>query len=468
MNLVLICSDTFRWDYLGCYGNEWIETPNLDALASESALYEQAFAEGLPTLPARRVMVTGRRIIPFEYHPQHSDKVTVPGWHPLYLQDVTLAERLLAGGYATCMVTDVYHMMKPDKNFHRGMEYWYWVRGVEDDRYNWRDPERVKDVWPTVASWGQKLDDPRHWLVQHINGRVQWQDERDSFAGRVMTRASEWVRGFRGDYPFFMWIDMFDPHEPWDPPMEYGKRYDPNFDPYKSAFPPGTRADMSEEDFRTIRAGYAGECTLVDAWVGRFLDVLAEEDLLEETIIVFTSDHGCMMGEQDEIHKGSTRIRNQVTQVPLLIRHPSGEAAGARVKGFVQHQDIMPTVLSMMGEEVPERCNGENIWPLAVEGRDSEREQIISAFGWHASVRNQAWNYIAPWAQPPESRGGGRTELYNLQEDPEELHDVIEDHPEVAEEMQQWMDDYMAEHRAETTGDLGPGQTGPPHDQAYI
>ncbi len=469
MNLVLICSDTFRWDYLGCYGNEWIETPNLDALAREGAVYEQAFAEGLPTLPARRVMLTGRGIIPMESHHQHSDKVNLPGWHPLYSEDVTLAEHLLGRDYATCMITDVYHMMKPGKNFHRGMEYWYWIRGVEDDRYNRRDLERVREVWPTVTGWSGGPQDPRHWLVQHINGRVRWRDESDSFSGRVMTKAMEWVEGFPGDYPFFMWIDMFDPHEPWDPPVEYGRKYDPNFDPYKSAFPPATTENMTEEDFRTIRAGYAGECSLVDAWVGRFLDRLADEDLLDDTIIVFTSDHGGMMGEQGEIHKSANRLRNQVTQVPLIIRHSRGEAAGARVRGFVQHQDIMPTVLSMMGEEVPARCNGENIWPLAVDGSESEVEQIITCFGWHASVRNQRWNYVAPWTEVPE--GGAhapRKELYDLEADPEELENVIDEHPEVAAEMEAWLEDYVETHGDETGGDLGPGQSGPEHDQAYI
>lgn len=469
MNLVLICTDTFRWDYLGCYGNDWIQTPNLDALAAESALYENAFAEGLPTLPARRVIVTGRRIIPMQYHHQQSDKVNLPGWHPLYYEDVTLAEHLRERDYATCMITDVYHMMKPGKNFHRGMEYWYWVRGVEDDRYNWRDLERVSEVWPKVSSWTGGPMDPRHWLVQHINGRVQWRDERDSFSGRVMTKAMDWIDGFRGDNPFFMWIDMFDPHEPWDAPEEYGRLYDPDFDPYLAAFPPSTRADMSEEQFRTVKAGYAGECTLVDAWVGRFIDRLAAKDLLDDTIIVFTSDHGGMMGEQGEIHKSANRLRNQVTQVPLLIRHPGGEAAGARVKGFVQHQDIMPTVLAMMGEDAPDRCNGENVWPLAVEGRDSEVEQIITCFGWHASVRNRRWNYVAPWAPIPA--GGphsARIELYDLLNDPEELTNVIEDHPEVAGEMQRWLEEYIGEHRGESGGDLGPGQTGPEHDQAYI
>jgi len=226
---------------------------------------------------------------------------------------------------------------------------------------------------------------------------------------------------------------------------------------------------MTEEEFRCVKAGYAGECTLVDRWVGHLMDKLADQDLLDDTLVIFTSDHGGMMGERGEIHKAGNRLRNQVTQVPLLIRHPQGQAAGARVKGFVQHQDIMPTILSIIGEEVPERCNGENIWPLAVEGRDSEREQIITAFGWHASVRNQNWNYIAPWAeQPAERPGEPRRELFDLQADPQELNDVIDEHPEIAAEMQAWMENYMEEHRGETSGDLGPGQSGPEHDQAYI
>lgn len=469
MNLVMIVADTFRWDYLGCYGNEWIETPNLDALAAESAVFDQCFGEGLPTLPARRVIMTGRRIIPFEEHPQHWDKVNVPGWHPLFFEDETIAESLYEQQYSTCMITDVYHMMKPGKNFHRGFEYWYWVRGVEDDKYNWRDLERVKDVWDRVGHWGHAPQDPRHWLVQHINGRIQWKSDADSLAARVMTKASDWVTDYQGEDPFFLYLDCFDPHEPWDAPEEFGQKYCDHFDPYVAAFPPSSRENMSDADFELVKAGYAGECSLVDKWVGKLLDTLADQDLMDDTLIIFTSDHGCMMGEQGEIHKAGHRLRNQVTQVPLIIRHPGGEAAGVRVGGYVQHQDILPTAFDIMGVTPPQRANGESLWPLAVEGRDSDREQIITAFGWHASVRNSKWNYIAPYTDTPANRpAAGSPELYDLESDPEELVNVIEDHPEVAAEMQAWMDDYMAEHQSETTGSLGPGETGPEHDQAYI
>ena len=118
MNLVIVVSDTLRWDYIGAYGNERVQTPNLDRLAAESAVFEDAYAEGLPTLPARRVLLTGRPIFPFKFIPQKSDMVQLPGWHPLFEEDVTLSECLRDQHEFICaLVTDVYHMMKPNKNF---------------------------------------------------------------------------------------------------------------------------------------------------------------------------------------------------------------------------------------------------------------------------------------------------------------------------------------------------------------
>ena len=87
MNLLVIVTDTLRWDYVSAYGNDWIETPYLDELAAESALFLDAYAEGLPTIPARRVIMTGRNIVPFAHRPQKSDGVQLHGWHPLFDED---------------------------------------------------------------------------------------------------------------------------------------------------------------------------------------------------------------------------------------------------------------------------------------------------------------------------------------------------------------------------------------------
>ena len=98
MNIIIIIADTFRADYLGCYGNDWIKTPNLDHLASEGAVFTNCYADGLPTIPARRVFHTGKSILPMKN-----------GWRPLYPNDVTLAQVLKQDGFTSAFIVDTYH-----------------------------------------------------------------------------------------------------------------------------------------------------------------------------------------------------------------------------------------------------------------------------------------------------------------------------------------------------------------------
>jgi arylsulfatase A-like enzyme len=468
LSVLFICSDTFRWDYLGCYGNDWIHTPNLDALAREGVVFLDAFSEGLPTIPARRVMHTGRRIIPMRTVPQPSDMVQLPGWHPLYAEDVTLAEVLRDAGYVTSYVTDVYHVMKPGKNFHRGFEHWDWVRGVEDDPYHLRDVRQVEEMVAQATHWGNRPADKRHWIVQHLMGRKDWKSDADTLVGRVMTRAADWLRRYTLDEPFFLYVDCFDPHEPWDPPEHHARRYSPGYEGFWYCFPPGTSASMTPEQLENVRAAYAGEVTMVDEWIGHLLGALNDAGFMDETLIVFTSDHGTMMGEQGEIHKGPDRLRNQCTQVPLIIRHTEPEHVGQQVAGFVQHQDIMPTILGRLGIRGPDRMQGEDLWPLTASGERSRRERVIQSFGQYACVRTAKWNYVGPWAPMPAG-APVREDLYDLEADPQELTNVIGDHLGVAGEFAEALREYTRAHGAETAGDLGPtGQSLALEDQARL
>ncbi|MBM3498193.1 MAG: hypothetical protein FJX74_05935 [Armatimonadetes bacterium] len=455
MNLVLIVSDTLRWDYLGAYGNRRIHTPNLDRLAAESAVFEEAYAEGLPTLPARRVLQTGRPIFPFRYVPQPSDMVQLPGWHPLFEEDVTLAEHLQAHDYVTAFVTDVYHMMKPNKNFHRGFEHWYWVRGQEDDPFALRDERQVRDLIEAATPHADRFR-KRHWLVQHLMNRRAWASEADTSVARVMAHAAAWVESYTLDNPFYLYVDCFDPHEPWDPPVEDARRYDPEFEGLDGLAPPGTTEGLSEQQLRRIEAAYAGEVTLVDRWIGRLLEALQEKGVLDDTLIVFTTDHGCMMGEQGELHKGEDRLRNQCTRLPLFVRHPAGVGAGKRVAGFVQHQDVMPTALRLMGMPAPERVLGADLWPMVTDDAPAPRETVVTAFGHYASLRTARWNYVRPWTPLPGDRRG-RQDLYDLEADPEELTNVLADHREVAVELDTLLTDHIRTHAPLTRGTVGAG-----------
>lgn len=457
MNVLVLCADTFRADHLGCYGNDWIETPRLDALAKQSVRFENFYAEGLPTLPARRVLYTGRRIFPFHSQPQKGDMIQLPGWHPLLEEDVTFAEHLGERGYTTGLISDLYHMMKPGKNFQRGFHSWQWIRGQEID-----------PVVPTPRAEGDlskylrddvPADAPiRRMVSQYLNNRAHWKNEGDHYAAQVMQAAAHWIENYGRKKPWLLWVESFDPHEPWDAPAEFVSKYSPaDYDGHDFIWPIGPRVEnYGEEALARVKAQYAGECSHVDKWCGFVLDALEAAGLVEETIVVFTSDHGTMLGEQGEMHKGVDRLRTQVTRVPFLLRHPDQAFAGKVVPGFAQHHDLMPTLLHLLGETVPERCNGENFWPLVTGEKSELRDTVISAFGHYASVRTRDWNYQTAWSTP--QKGEVRPpELYDCRADPQELHNVIAEHPEIARELQAKLDEVLAGRDTQTTsGDITP------------
>ena len=142
-NLILLNVDTFRADNLQCYGgNDLVHCPRLDRFAEDSVIFDDVYPEGMPTIPTRRVLWTGRRILPFSYYHQH-EPVQLPGWHDLFYEDQTLAETLNEAAYHTVLIADIPHLQRPGRNFHRGYRYYEWLRGHEVDR-----PDRQVELQP--------------------------------------------------------------------------------------------------------------------------------------------------------------------------------------------------------------------------------------------------------------------------------------------------------------------------------
>jgi len=187
-----------------------------------------------------------------------------------------------------------------------------------------------------------------------------------------------------------------------------------------------------------MRALYAGLVSFVDDRIGKFLLDVERMGLMNNTIIVFVADHGTMMGEQGQLHKGETRIRTQVTHVPLMIYHPRQKWGGRRVKGFVQHPDLMPTVLDLVGVPPPARVTGESLRPLVESGSASGRETIITGWGEHGAVRNHEWVYIGRWSPGPVFE-----QLYDVRRDPKELTDVAGKNPAVVAEFRARLKDHV-------------------------
>ena len=439
MNLIVLCADTYRVDHVSAYGPSPVTTPNLDRLAREGVRFDAAFGEGTPTLPARRVLYTGRRIFPFLWAPQKWDRVQLAGWHPLFHEDVTLAEWLHERGYVTALISDLPHQFKPGKNFHRGFTQFRWVRGQEMD-YLTAGPRGAVPLDRFVPA--DAPDGNKALTTQFLMNSRDWKSEADWSSAQVLQQGVDFVRENADQQPFLLWMEAFSPHEPWYAPLEITEKYyDGDYDDVEWIFPPGHIDGMTEAQMRRVRAHYAGLCEIIDRWYGKVVETVEELGLLDDTVIVFLSDHGTMLGEQGQVHKGPDRLRHQCTRVPMIIRHPDRATYGGRsVEQFVQHQDLMPTLLRFLGEDVPDRVTGRDLGPWMRGERTDEPETVITSFGWYASIRSREWNYQTPWVSPewerlPQNqRRLTPPQLYNLREDPDELVNVVGQHPEVATE----------------------------------
>jgi len=466
LNLIFIVVDTLGTHWLGCYGNPHIRTPNLDALAAKSAVFEDAYPEALPTLPVRRALYTGRRIFPGYLVLQHDDPVRIRGWHQLYTEDVTLAETLRAAEYTTGLVTDVYHQFKPGKNFNRGFYSWRYIRGQEGDRLE-SGPRKAIDLtrylhrsqlkrirWDVSA---MALPSVRPGVLQYLMNRREWKTEDDWLASRVFHQAGRWLENNKDEQPFYLHIESFSPHEYWDPPDEYYRMYmKSNYNGPRLIAPPSTTAPLSPVEVEHVRALYAGYVTFVDSRIGKFLDKVESLGLMRNTVIVFVTDHGTMMGEQGQIHKGETRIRTQVTHVPLMVYHPRRPWPGRRIKGFALHTDVMPTILEILGVKAPRRVMGESLVSAIEAGRVSGRPEIITGWGEHGAVRTPEWCYLGRW-----SPGRPFHQLYDVRRDPNELHNVAEAHPSVVKALQSKLDEHVDSGWALTRGTFATILRGP-------
>ncbi|MBU6400304.1 MAG: sulfatase [Verrucomicrobia bacterium] len=450
LNLIVLVSDTFRRDNLACYGSQWVECPNLNRFAQDCVILDDFYPEGMPTIVIRRTLYTGRRVIPCYYFPQH-EPVQLPGWHPLYYEDVTLAETLLMSGYLTALVADLPHFFRPGRNFQRGFNVFRWIRGQEADSYG-TSPHRLLDVSDLVSeAYLARFPGLHGFLSQYKANRDRWKKRGESLVQLVAQEAIDWLKENRSERPFYLQVEAFDPHEPWDPPARFLKKYLPHAKGPSFVEPPYATVPLPEDIRKRFRANYAGEASCVDFWFGKVLDTIRESGLFENSVVVFLADHGAMLGEQGQFVKGPDKLRGQVTHIPMLVRLPGRQFAGKRVSGFVQMPDVMPTLLHLLGLKPPRRVTGQNFWPLVAGTGQSLREFVMQTYGWVGAVRTREWNYSQVW-KPEAQHGPYRPQLYQLERDPEELHDVAERYPDVTGRLAKLMRDYVASGEGLTLG----------------
>jgi arylsulfatase A-like enzyme len=417
MNVVLICLDTYRADCLAAAGrNTIIQTPCMDALAGDGIRFDNAFGEAQPTIEFRRTLCTGMRAFPWRY--AYDTRGLWPngrGWHKIPPEQDTLAEILLDQGYTTGLFADTYHMFKPTQNFTRGFTSWESVRGQESDNYRsgpldavdvsrYQPPGSAREAVPPV-------------LMQYLLNMQDRRREEDWTSAQAFLGGMRFLEDNRDNQPFLLWVDSFDPHEPWDPPTRYADVYAPDWD---AGWEPIFQYAGDDERVRQrVQALYYGECTFVDRWIGHLLEKLEELKLADETLVIVTSDHGTELWDHGAVGKGSHECRyRHNSEILWLMRVPGGQHRNLRVPGLVQNTDIVPTILALLGQD-REDLDGQDVMPLVRGEKDALRECTITGWGSRASVRTPEWAWSCDYeSEDPDQR------LFYLPDDPGENSDV--------------------------------------------
>lgn len=430
MNVVVIVADSLRQDHLGCYGNSWIKTPHLDRFASESLVCEHYYPENLPTGPTRTSWWTGR----YGFTWRH--------WTPLTPDDVLLPEMLWDRGVRSALITDVYHMHTPGAGYGRGFDEVIYIRGQEYDKHVVDaavDLSRSPHHYLPEGKPGYDLNAWRAHFEQYLRNRTRIHGEETTYVAQTITHAMGWLDRQSARDRLFLWVDCFDPHEPWDPPEPYWSMYkDPNYRGRELPDPvPGRVGEViTEEELVRTRQLYAGEVTLVDAWVGKLLDKMRNVGLFENSLIMFTSDHGEPFGEHGIVRKARPWLHEELVRVPLIVHLPDGSRAAERTGAILHAPDLTATVVEAFGGPIPEGVQGKSWWPV-FRGEAAEHHRYTCT-GWRSprgaeewSIRDRRWSLLLPFTQRPGDPARG-VQLYDRAQDPAERRNVYSEHPDVA------------------------------------
>ena len=449
-NVLFIISDDLTATALSCYGNTVCKTPNIDRLASQGTRFTKAYCQGTYCGPSRASFMSG-------YYPHAIKMLGYGSPRPAIGERATWAQHFKNNGYHTARVSKIFHMGVPG-----GIE-----KGTDgaDDPASWT--ERFNSAGPEWKALGDG-----ETLENNADGRKPGPVGGNTFVvveadgndlvhsdGKTAAKAVELIKQNR-DKPFFLGVGFVRPHVPFVAPR---KDYT-DFLPYsRMQLPPKLKDDWADIpkagiNYKTSKnmkmdlrrqkkavGGYYASVAFMDRMVGQVLNGLKEAGLEDNTIVIFTSDHGYHLGEHDFWAKVS--LHDESAAVPLIIRMPGKKPAVCH--SLVELLDLYPTLSNLCGLEVPKHLQGKDISKMMTDPAKEVRSAAFSVNGKGFLLREQDWAYIAYG-----KNGQGDEELFDMKQDPKQFTNLANDpkHAQIIARFQKQMATKLREVR---TNDLG-------------
>jgi arylsulfatase A-like enzyme len=390
LNVILVTIDTLRSDRVSSYGSELVDTPNIDNFASEGVLFSNAASTVPFTLPAHSSILTGL------YPPGHGVRENVG--YTLDPSIPTLAEVLSDGGWTTAGFVSAF-VLDGRWGIDQGFDHYF-------DDFN------LKDFETANLSSVQRSGDV------------------------TIAKAVRWLDGRPKNAPFFLWLHLYDPHDPYTPP-----------EPFKSQYP---------------GRPYDGEVAYTDSLIGEFRQALEERGLLTSSLVILTADHGEGLGDHGEASHGFF-IYDSTIHVSLIVRPPTAADVGRVVDSAVSHVDIFPTILDAVDLSAPKRVHGQSLLPM-IAGENAELDRGVYSeslypllhYGWAPlrAIRTENHKLIS----------APRLEVFDVMADPREERDLSLEQPGVTGELEQ----RLADLRTEIESDAPAARAAPDIDSETL
>jgi arylsulfatase A-like enzyme len=475
-NVLLICTDQQRYDSLGCYGNAHAKTPNIDRLAREGVTFDRCYTPSPVCAPARASLLTGRYP---HAHGLWANGVALPEHERLVTRD--LADAGYDGAMAGKMHLAACFQGRTEPRRDDGLRRYWWAHdpshGSAENAYHQWLAERHPAIHARAMAQGTGRQAHREVLWDTMPSEAHY----SRFVG---DRTIEFLREERSaDQPFFMWANFFDPHHPFVAPQEYLDRFDPADlpmpigaeslegkppiyrDASRNSYAGAARgfAEHTPEEIRAIVHAYYAMVALIDDEVGRILAALEETGRARDTLVIFTSDHGEMLGDHGMLLKGPMMFEGAV-RVPLIMRWPGVLPAGERRPDLVQWHDLGPTILETAGLPPAPRAQTQSLLPLA------RGDAGAPARGWaiceyrnsghpydpavHTTMLRRDDHKLVVHHGTPASARARTGELYDLARDPQERCNLWDspEHARLRLELQEFLLDALVatEDRTQT------------------
>ena len=398
LNVLFIIADDLA-TRLGCYGDKVARTPSIDRLAAEGVLFNRAYCQGAVCTASRTSFMLGLN----SRHANANHFLT----HP---ETMSMGRWFRESGYQTCSIGKIDHDDPTDSYV---------------DPRAWDVRVKREDLAPKAGIRRLSFDEDLGLQRKRVS-LIGVAESSDAIADSVRTDRMLMFLDNERDAakPFFAAIGFHAPHVPWDSTMPVFESFDlsrfalDTTPGNASALPAGSMLqepgmEMSESRQREGQRGYYAAVTMLDQQVGRLMDYLRSRGLLENTVVVFTSDHGYHLGWRGQWCKHS--IDEQVLRVPLIVRHPQG-AKGARAEGIVELLDLFPSFCDIAGEAAPVALDGKSFLPMIKDPRAYGKEAAFCQWGNGRTVRTQRWRFT--------ERSDGTSELYDHSTDDGEFFNV--------------------------------------------